>query len=270
MPDAARLQTYIEAWRTSCADFIALARELPEEQWHLPTDLPGWDVADVVAHTAHLEAVLAGGPEETVEVPSDLPHLRGLMGQYTEQGVIARKGRSLPEMADEIEQAVAVRSDELDANPPTDPDATPPRTPGGIPWNTETLLRNRPLDVWMHEQDIRRATERPGHLATPGARHTVGLLLRALPMVLGKRVSPPAGTSVRIEVPELELATTAQVGADGRATPADVDPTVRLRMSPEAFIVLAGGRRTPEQVHVDITGDQPLGAAVLANMATTP
>lgn len=272
MPDADRLHEYVEAWRDSCTDFLALTRELPEEEWHLPTDLPGWDVADIVAHTAHLETVLAGGPEETVEVPPDLPHLRGPMNHYTEQGVIARKGRSLPEMADEIEKAVAVRSAELEANPPTDPAAAPPRTPGGIGWDTGTLLRNRPLDVWMHEQDIRRATDRPGNLDSAGARHTVGYLLSAaLPMIVGKRVKPAAGTSVCVEVPELGLSNTVAVGEDGKAAASEVEqPTVRLQMTTEAFTVLAGGRRTPDRVHVDIEGDRSLADAVLAAMATTP
>ncbi len=37
---------------------------------------PGWDVHAVVAHTAHLEAVLAGAPEETVAI-GEPSHARG-------------------------------------------------------------------------------------------------------------------------------------------------------------------------------------------------
>ena len=60
-PDA-RLARLVEIWHEACADFVALAREIPREQWDLPTDLAGWSVKDNVAHTAHLEAVLAGAP----------------------------------------------------------------------------------------------------------------------------------------------------------------------------------------------------------------
>jgi hypothetical protein len=37
----------------------------------------------------------------------------------------------------------------------------------------------------------------------------------------------------------------------------------------ETFIVLSGGRRSPEQVTTTVTGDTSLGDAVLANLAVT-
>ena len=93
-PDASLVQL-VETWHRACADFVALTREIPRDQWDLPTDLEGWTVKDVVAHTAHLEAVLAGAPEETIEV-AEAPHLKGLMNYYTEQGVLARRDRDMP------------------------------------------------------------------------------------------------------------------------------------------------------------------------------
>src|SRR6476620_9615307 len=135
----ARLIQLIETWHGACTDFVALARELPPEEWDLPTDLEGWSVKDNVAHTAHLEAVLAGAPEETVEVAA-APHLRGMMGYYTEQGVVARRERDMASIVAEIEQAVATRYAALRADPPTDPKAVPPKTPGDVPWDFQTLL----------------------------------------------------------------------------------------------------------------------------------
>src|SRR3954466_12265135 len=90
-----RLLELVELWRGTCADFVALARDIPREQWDLPTDLAGWTVKDIVAHTAHLEAVLAGAPEETIDV-TEAPHLKGLMNYYTEQGVPPRRARKNP------------------------------------------------------------------------------------------------------------------------------------------------------------------------------
>ena len=72
-------------------------RAIPESDWHRPTDLAGWDVKDNVAHAAHLEAVLAGTPEETLEVP-DAPHVKGAMNYYCEQGVLARRDRDMAEL----------------------------------------------------------------------------------------------------------------------------------------------------------------------------
>lgn len=270
MDDAPRLAALIEIWRTAIADFTALAREIPAEQWDLPTDLAGWSVKDNVAHTAHLEAVLAGAPEETIEV-GDAPHVKDLTGLYTEQGVLARRDRDMAALVTEIEESTAARYADLQANPPTDGAAAPPRTPGGVPWNNDTLLNNRPLDVWMHEQDIRRAIGRPGGYGTPLAAHVLNRLAGGLPMVIGKRVAPPVGASVRIDVPEAGASWAVEVGEDGRAKPAaPADPTVAITLSAEDFVVLAGGRRPVEQTSPAFAGDAELGRAVLESMAVTP
>ncbi|MDQ6686359.1 MAG: maleylpyruvate isomerase family mycothiol-dependent enzyme [Actinomycetota bacterium] len=271
MTDQQTLQQYVETWHLACADFAGLAREIPEEQWGLATDLPGWSVKDVVAHIAHLEFVMAGGAEE----PGDETARTGpgsRSAHYTERGVAARRGRTMPELVDEIEAAVEQRYAELRAQPPTDPDAAAARTPGGIGWDTATLLSNRPIDVWMHEQDIRRAIDRPGGFDSPAAAHAVGVFLRALPMVVGKRVAPPAGTSVHVTIPDAGVRSTVRVGEDGRATPTpeSTDPDTALSMNSEAFVILAGGRRRPDQVEVQIAGDADLGARVLESLAVTP
>ena len=264
----------VEIWHHACADFVDLVRDLPREQWDLPTDLAGWSVKDNVAHTAHLEAVLAGAPEETVEVPQ-APHLTGLMSHYTEQGVLARRDRDMADLADEIERSVATRYAELRAALPVDPASSPPRTPGGVPWSYQTLLSNRPLDVWMHDQDVRRATGRPGGYDCPAATHVLSTFGRALPMVVGKRVAPPAGTCVRVDVPDAGLRWTVGIGDDGRATPLDdgtapVEPTAAVTLTPEDFVVLAGGRRPPEDTRPLIEGDGELARRLLGSMAVTP
>ncbi|MGN6253263.1 MAG: maleylpyruvate isomerase family mycothiol-dependent enzyme [Marmoricola sp.] len=269
--DRERLAGYVATWQRACADLVALTRSLSEEQGDLPTDLAGWSVRDNIAHTAHLEAVLAGAPEEEVEV-AEAAHLTAVTALYTEQGVIARRERTLAELADEIEQAVASRSAALAADPPDDGDAPPPRTPGGVPWTTEVLLRNRPLDVWMHEQDVRRAVGRAGGWDSPAAAHTLRIFAGSLPVLVGKRVAPPPGTVVRLRVPEAGIDRTVEVGADGRAGRADgsAEPTTTVTLTPEAFVILSGGRRDPGEVDATITGDEDLGRRLLGVMAVTP
>jgi uncharacterized protein (TIGR03083 family) len=269
MTDQQELWEYVETWRGAVADLVALARELPEAEWGRPTDLPGWDVKDNVAHTAHLETVLAGGPEDAVEVTT-ASHVRNAIGIYTERGVVARRGRTMAELADELEGAVDRRYDELRADPPTDGAAPPVRTFAGVPWDTRTLLRNRPLDVWMHTQDIRRALGRPGGYDAPAARHTIDYLADSFPVVVGKRVAPPAGTVAALEIPDAGVRRCVVVGDDGRARPTDRDPDVRLVMAPEAFVVLAGGRRALEEVELEVDGDRQLGLWILDRLAVTP
>jgi uncharacterized protein (TIGR03083 family) len=270
-PPDARLVQLVEIWHLACTHFVALVREIPREQWDLPTDLAGWTVKDNVAHTAHLEAVLAGTPEETIEVP-EAPHLRGPMGYYTEQGVLARRDRDMGALADEIEQAVATRYAALQAEPPTDASAAPRRTPGGVPWDTRTLLSNRPLDVWMHEQDVRRAIDRPGGYDSPVAAHALNVFGRALPMVAGKRMAAPPGTTVRLRLRDVGLCWTVGIGPDGRAARVDDKgpATVAVTLSPEDFVVLSGGRRSPETTQPVVEGDPELGQRLLRSLTVTP
>jgi uncharacterized protein (TIGR03083 family) len=271
-----RLQDLIEIWYACAGDATALLRGLDEEDWDKPTDLPGWDVRAVACHLAHLESELAGNAQEQVEVPS-ADHVKGLMGQFTEAGPIARSSWTTQQVVDEFEGSVNSRYFALRGDPPTDPDAPGPGFAGLIGWSWQTLLTNRPFDIWMHEQDIRRATGRPGDLDTVGAAHAVGVLARSLGYVLVKRAQAPVGASLVVELsgtPDDDPVTLAvEVGEDGRGRSlagAPEQPTVRLRMDVEAFVVLSGGRRTPEQVDVEIEGDSELADRVLAGMAVTP
>jgi len=266
--DAARLAGYVDVWWQACDDFTTLLERVPAERWSTPTDLPGWDVHAVVAHTAHLEAVLAGAPEETVAI-GEPSHVRGLLGAYTEQGVVARRDRTPDELITEIRESTTTRHTALLSDPPTDASARPERIFGGVPWTWERLLRNRPLDVWMHEQDVRRALGLPGGLDSAPARHTADYLTESLGLVVGKRVAPAPGTTVLLEVAG-SPARAVVVGDDGRAQQVapPSDPTVWLRLDREDFIVLAGGRRAPSSARVE--GDQELGHRVLGAFAVTP
>jgi uncharacterized protein (TIGR03083 family) len=269
--DAERLAGYVEVWWQAIDDFTRMLEQLPEAQWSTATDLPGWDVQACAAHIAHLEAVLAGGPEETVEV--EVPaYVRGVMGVYTEQGVVARRDRSPDELINEIREASTARHTSLLADPPTDAAAKPDLVFGGVDWSWEQLLRNRPLDVWMHDQDVRRAVGRPGGLDSAAAAHTTDYLLESLGLVLAKRAAAPPGTTLVAEVGGSEPVAFV-VDSDRRGVPLDHvpdQPTVRLTMTRESYVALAGGRRTPKDVEVGVAGDEGLAAVVLGVMAVTP
>jgi uncharacterized protein (TIGR03083 family) len=265
------LQQYVDVWWHSIGDVADLAAEVPAEQWSLPTDLPGWDVRAVFSHIAHLEGILGGAPEESAEVP-DLPHVTGPMGQFTEIGVITRREAEPAAIVEEIRRHAGARHDALLATPPTDPKAPAPGLFGLIGWTDGTLLRNRPLDVWMHEQDVRRAVGRPGNLDSPGARHAATYLLESLGFVLGKRAGAAPGTTLVAYVdghPPVAVA----VDESGRGVTlpeAPATPDVTLRMDRETFVVLAGGRRPAAAENVSVEGDTELAARFLAALAVTP
>jgi uncharacterized protein (TIGR03083 family) len=265
------LNGLVEVWWRAVDDFSALLEEVSGTEWGVPTDLPGWDVFALAAHTAHLEHLLAGGEHDDIDI-GEVEHARGTMGKFTEQGVVARRSRTPDEVINQLRSSATARHTALLADPPTDPDAPAPGLFGAIGWSTRTLLRNRPLDIWMHEQDARRALGRPGNLDSPPAAHAADYLGESFGLVLAKRAGAPAGTTAVLRVsghPDRAF----EVGDDGRGRPlSDVpeSPTLALTTDRESFICLAGGRRTPEPGRVRIEGDQELGARVLASMAVTP
>ena len=271
MDETPELTRLVEVWWRAVDDFSTLLEEVPEDAWATPTDLPGWDVFALAAHTAHLEHLLAGGEHEDLDI-GEVEHARGMMGRFTEQGVVARRGQTPDEVIRQLRESATARHTALLADPPTDPQAPAPGLFGAIGWSTRTLMRNRPLDVWMHEQDARRALGRPGHLDTPPALHAVDYLAESFGLVLAKRAGAPAGTTAVLHVaghPEQPW----QVGDDGRARLLDEvpeSPTLRITTDRESFVCLAGGRRTPPAGAVRVEGDEELGARVLGAMAVTP
>ena len=136
------------------------------------------------------------------------------------------------------------------------------------------MLSNRLLDVWMHEQDIRRAVGRPGGMTGPGAEHTVATFTRSFPYAVGKRVAPPTGTTVVLEVTGVSpVHLVVEIDEAGRAVPTTneaAEPSVALRMDVEAFVMLAGGRRPVPDLGVEVRGDEELGRRLLEAMAVTP
>lgn len=272
MSDRELLLGYVDTFAAALSAFVDLAREIPDEHWEAATDLEGWSVHDIVSHTAHLEAVLAGAPEETVAVPEGLARLDSLSKLYTEQGVIARRDRTREELVDEISTSAASRLAALRADPPTDAAGKPPKTPGDIKWPWGVLLSNRPFDVWMHEQDIRRAIGRPGGLESLGADHAVSVCGRGLPFVWGKKVAAAPGQSAAIELTDRPVRFAVTVNEDGRGAPAPDGTTTdtTVRMDTETFVVLAGGRRSADQVSVEILGDRDLGVRLVERLEMTP
>jgi uncharacterized protein (TIGR03083 family) len=268
-----RLRQLVEVWHGAALDALALLRQLDAADWSRPTDLPGWDVRAVAAHLAHLESELAGNPQQHVEVP-EASHIRGLMGQFTEAGPLARAGWTPEQVIDELESSVRARYERLRSDPPTDPKATATGFAALLGWSWETLLTNRPLDVWMHEQDIRRATGRPGNLDSPAATHVGSVFARSLPFVLGKKVGAAPGTTVVVEVTGAHRRVlAATVGDDGRGAPleqAPDEPTARVALDFESWILLAGGRRTADDVELTVTGDETLGRLLAERLAVTP
>jgi len=255
-----------EVW----ASVLEACQELPDDEWDRPTDCPGWTVKDNLSHLIGVERMLLGdpAPEAPAEAP---PHVRNTIGGVNEAWVAARRdvpGQDvLAEFADTTYRRITV----LRELPPEKFDEIGPSPTGMAPYRE--FMDTRVMDSWAHEQDIRRALDRPGGRNGAGERVSLERCAKAMPFVVGKKVAPPDGTTVLFAVNGV-LGTHLAVGVDGgRAAvldPPPADPTVTLAMDQEAYWRLGFGRVEPLDLlasgAVVMTGDESLGRAVLAAM----
>lgn len=253
------LESLVSAWKSSAAETISLLRTI--DNYEIPTDLPGWSVHDIVAHLAHLETVLAHGEQTGFSSPV-------VTSDYTQLGVDERKNVPTVDLIDELETAVQYR---VDNEVLGSPEEKMPTAPGNSGWTWETTLRNRVIDMWAHEQDIRRAVNKPGNLGSPGALITSATFAFGMGFVLGKKVAAKPGTVVRwIVTGEIPLDFAFKVDDDGKAKPTEESATTTLTMTTEEFTILGAGRQSPDKLAVEISGDVELGKRVLDQMAVTP
>ena len=262
------------AWQLASADFIDLVTPLSQAEWDAPTALPGWSVGDIVAHVGWIEGMLIGEVDPPHEPDwSSLPHAVTDFGKITEIPVDLRRSWTREAVLIELADRIARRTAELESGPR---DATVEVMGPFGPAPLGRVLRMRTLDTWVHEQDIRDALGRPGHLDTPGAQATASQLLPGLGKVWAKLAGAQSGQvlDVRITGPGIEGGALVAVGDDGRARMVDDDlldqagaVTVTLTMSWPAYLALSCGRGDPQpwREQVVISGDADLAARTLDN-----
>lgn len=241
-----------------------LCSTLSPAEWDLPTDCPGWTVKDNLSHIVGTEETILGRPAPDHQV-DEKPYLRNPIGVNNEISVDLRRPWPPEQVLENFREVAAERmkvlrsmsSDELGG------DSWTPIGPGTV----RDLIAVRIMDCWVHEQDIRRATRRPGGLDGPVASHAFGRHARALPYVVGKKVGAPDGTTVAFEVEGNPRVVVAVNG--GRAAVVDDPaerPTVTLRMNLDTFNRLSCGRGDVDAVAkgVQVEGDEDLGRRVIA------
>ncbi len=246
----------------------ALGAELDERQWKLPTDLVGWTVQDNLAHMIGTERMLQG--LSPAAAPAALGvHVKNPIGQFNEAEVDARRRCTGAEVLAEWNQLAAQRIATLRSGDGAY-FAQEMATPTG-PGTMTDFLNIRVLDCWIHEQDMRRAVGKPGHLSGPAAEHTIDRLLRTIPIVVGKRAATPEGRAVVVDITgEVSRHVVCEVNG-GRAAivaAATFEPLATVTLDTEAFVVLATGRRTATSIadRIDLAGDQALGQCVVDNL----
>ena len=246
LPADAGFDELFAAWRSASHDFIDLVTPLSQAEWDVPTALPGWSVGDIVAHIGWLEGLLIGEYDAPHEPDwSSLPHAQSDFGRLTEVPVDLRRSWTREAVLIELADRIARRTVELEQGP-HDP-AHEVMGPFG-PAPLGRVLRMRTLDTWVHEQDIRDALGRLGHLDTMGAQATASQLLPGLGKVWAKLAGAQSGQvlDVRITGGGIEGGATVVVDDDGRARIVGDDlldqagsATVTLTMSWPTYLALS-------------------------------
>ena len=263
-PAIALLDTCWTSIRELCAD-------LTPTQWDTTTECPGWTVRDNVSHLIAIERKLLGLPDDP---PLDAypDHVKNAVGKFNENSISIRRDRPGLDVLAEFVDVTAQRLRMLGAMSTDDFDRVGWSPIGDIPYRQ--FMTVRLFDCWSHEQDIRRALDRPGHLAGAVVDTVLAWHARSLGYIVGKKAGAPDGSVVVFAVTGPTPADYVVEVRGGRAAVvehASGAPTATLELDTEAFIALLGGRWTAAEAdargRVAYSGDRGLATIVAASMA---
>lgn len=265
----------LQAWDTAMTDFLAAAEAAGPDQWLAPSPCPGWSVGDLVAHITGIERFLMGrrDPEHVPDYDA-LPHAQEGLSRYTEIPVDLRRSWSREEV---LAEARATHADRLAQLQMALQDGEPELLgPFGKPMSMSDLLGMRILDIWIHEQDVRVASDDPGGLDSVPAWITAGRLRTALGKVWVKTVGAPEGSVAEVSVTGPGVTMTTFVahlpGGRGSVIEPVSDPDVSVRLSWPDMVALGAGR-VPAADGVEraqLAGDPDLARALVTHLTVTP
>lgn len=266
------------AYAHSVQAIVDLGHSLREGDEELATDCPGWNVRDQFAHVVSLEAWVQGEPIPDIDV-SGRPHVRSGLGVVTEKYLESRRGRSLAELIEELDDLATSRVAHLEA------ESTSADDPAVGPFGPTTLLglmQSRIFDLWVHEQDIRGAIGRPGNLDSPGATLVVRTLFAALPKAVARTAKVPPGHAVILDLtgPVVGRAGVRVEEHDGKphgiplfagATDEHENVvTTTITLSTQAATRRAAGRIATADTHYSVVGDEEVARRVLDAIVIAP
>lgn len=254
----ARIDALEQTWQS----LGALLDDLHDDDWHLPTGCPGWDVQDVVSHLCGLERFIHGEFDPPHELPGGLAHVRPGPSEFFEVAVDLRRGRAHTEVLAEFHDLVprrlaALRADETPADRML-------ASPLGGEASYRRLLTLRVFDCYAHEQDIRRATDHHGNLSGPAANLVRHEMIRGWSGLVS-RSDALGGVRVVVELdgePHLLSGPEPEQGSTG--------PELVLRTTFENAVALACGRSDARVDQVTVIGDGALFEALRPGLALTP
>jgi uncharacterized protein (TIGR03083 family) len=260
-----------EALAETWESLAEVCHALVTKEWELGTECPGWTVQDQLSHVIGIERALQGEAEP--EWQGELgEHVRNDFASGNEKWIAVRRGFSGDAVLAEFIALTQSRLAQLRSLPSGSWSAVGWSPVGDVPMVTSVEVRI--FDSWVHEQDVRRALDRPGGTGGRASEIALSRVQSAMPMVVGKRSKAPEGAVVRFVVrgAGLDARDFSIAVQDGRAqfVGSDRAPVVTLGLSAVDFTRLGCGRASWEQVQaaggMEVEGDTALGQQVLGAM----
>jgi uncharacterized protein (TIGR03083 family) len=256
-----------ETWRS----LSEACWELSSNEWALPTECPGWDVKDQLSHLIGIERSIMG------EAPPEWDgrrgnHVKNDVAAVNESWVAVRRPLEGAAVRAEFVEVTEARLAQLGELTEGEWAAVGWSPVGQVPY--AVFMEVRVFDSFVHEQDARRALDRPGGSGNLASAISLGRVESAMPFVVGKKAACTDGTSVRFDIAgprdDGRVFTVGVEGARARVVDGDVVPTVTLSLSSLDFLRLGCGRATAEEVGaaggIAMEGDADVGRRVLAAM----
>jgi uncharacterized protein (TIGR03083 family) len=260
-----------EALRETWGSLAEACFELSSNEWGLATECPGWDVKDHLSHLIGIERTIMG------EAP---PEWRGPLGDHVkndfavanEAWVAVRRPLEGAAVLAEFVEVTETRLGQLEKLTEDEWAVVGFSPVGQVPY--AVFMEVRAFDSWVHEQDARRALDRPGGSGNLVSAISLGRVESAMPFVVGKKAGCKDGTVVRFDIAgpgdDARAFTIGVEGTRARAVGDDATPTVTLSLSSLDFLRLGCGRATSAQVEasggIAVEGDTAVGRQVLAAM----
>jgi uncharacterized protein (TIGR03083 family) len=256
-----------ETW----ASLAGVGRDLGPDEWDRPTPCPGWSVKDQFSHLIGIERMLLGEATPSWSEPLG-DHVKNEFAAAHEPWVAVRRERGPAAVLAEFVEVTEIRLQTLTELSPQEWARVGYSPAGDIPY--ADFMDLRVFDSWVHEQDVRTATGRPGGSGGRASAISLDRVQAAMGFVVGKKAASPEGSVVRFTVTgsggdERRFALRV---AGGRAKPvgADEAPTVALTLSSIDFAQLGCGRTRADDVvaagGIGVAGDPVLAQAVLNSM----
>jgi uncharacterized protein (TIGR03083 family) len=251
LPSAPRPAAPLDAFRSTAAELRAVLDALDPAAWDVDTGTVHGSVRALVAHLTGVEDVMAAQLGAGTPRAGDTDHVAS---------AAATAAEVLGEPADELTARWHAGAVRLAALAETAGPGAPVQA-NDIPTDVDGMLVLRTFEVWAHTEDICRAA---GHPAPPldAARLTLmsSRLLDVLPLAMAVEGVPRPGQTVRL------VLTGAGGGCyDRPLSPDDVVgvPDVELVVDVVDLCRLAARRTRPEDLDLEIEGDEELAGTVL-------